>query len=223
MILQPLNWPWEPHAGVPVPAPLAGVPQVFQTRWQSAAPQADRAASELSAEERARLARFRQPADRLRFLAGRMMVRRMLGAHFGQPPAAVAIRLGEHGKPWAEPPPGRPPLHFNIAHAGDLVLAAFSQEHEVGVDVEVVVAAPEWTQIAPRLMPAAAHREWLALPPAKQNQAFFEAWTAYEAALKALGLALADDFSLPAQATLQQTKLVLPPGYVGALAHVVGS
>lgn len=221
MTLQPLVWPG--YAATSLPTPALCMPQVFQTCWQEWQAKADTLAEELSAEEQNRLARFRQSADRLRFLAGRMMVRRMLGAHFGQPPAAVAIRLGEHGKPWAEPPPGRPPLHFNIAHAGDLVLAAFSQEHEVGVDVEVVVAAPEWTQIAPRLMPAAAHREWLALPPAKQNQAFFEAWTAYEAALKALGLALADDFSLPAQATLQQTKLVLPPGYVGALAHVVGS
>jgi 4'-phosphopantetheinyl transferase len=151
------------------------------------------------------------------------MVRRMLGAHFGRPPAAVAIRLGEHGKPWAPPPAGRPVLHFNIAHAGDLVLAAFSLRHEVGVDVEVIQAAPEWAAIAPRLMSPAAHRDWLALAPAEQTQAFFAAWTSHEAALKALGSGLTDDFTLPVLPVLQQAKLELPAGYAGALAYIAKS
>lgn len=222
MIFHPWLWDLESAAGVDasdLERQLAGDrPWVVRALWPSVLAPVAQWAAQLPAAEQERLARLRQPEDRLRFLLGRLLLRRILGAHFHQAPEQVVIRTGPFGKPFAPPHGGIPAPHFNIAHAGEVVLLAIGMAHEVGVDVEVVQAAPEWAALAPRLMPAPEHRAWLALPPEEQTRAFFAAWTRHEAGLKALGLGLTDDFSLPRDAALEFAGLELPAGYAGALS-----
>src|SRR4051794_17951573 len=89
----------------------------------------------LSDDERARAARFRYDRDRWRFSTGRSLVRTTLAEHYGCSPSAIRFRAGLNDKPEVEPPAGMPPLHFNVSHSGDLVLAGFAP-CEIGVDVE---------------------------------------------------------------------------------------
>jgi 4'-phosphopantetheinyl transferase len=91
----------------------------------------------LSADERARCARFERAGDRRDYAAAHVLLRRMLTAHGGRPEREWAFVTGPHGKPML--PPGmsdRAGLSFNLAHARGLVACAVAFDVEVGVDVE---------------------------------------------------------------------------------------
>ncbi len=171
----------------------------------------------LSTEELDRLRRFLQPLDQLRFLVGRGLLRLLLGAELDLPAAQVKIAYGPFGKPESVAPPGRPAPHFNVSHAGDLVVLAFSQTHPVGIDVEEVKDA-DTESIARQVFRPAAYRAWLNLEPAARLDEFFVAWTRQEAALKALGLGFLGPADETATARVSNFGLTVPPGYRGAVA-----
>jgi 4'-phosphopantetheinyl transferase len=132
--------------------------------------------------ERARLARFRRPADAARYLAAHALTRLVLAGAVGRGAGELAFdrtcRCGEqHGKPTLPGGPG-----FSFTHAGDRVGLAV-HDGPVGLDVEQVRPLHD-------LAAMAAH----ACSPAESvadEAAFFTLWTRKEALLKATGEGLA--------------------------------
>ncbi len=100
--------------------------------------------AELSLAEHKRAAAFAFRADRRRYTAAHVMLRRVLSGYLDIPPSSLQFRR--------EPCPrcgkldGRPALpsgyglHFSLAHSGDAVVIAVASQ-EVGVDVEQQPAA----------------------------------------------------------------------------------
>jgi 4'-phosphopantetheinyl transferase len=170
----------------------------------------------LSAEERARLARFHLREDQQRFLVGRGLLRLLVGAHLNTPAERVEFDYGPFGKPFVVPGVGVPLLHFNVSHSGKLVLLAFSPVHEVGVDVEEVRRDQDWETIARQVFSCDEHREWILLNPEERLTAFFRAWTRHEAGLKAMGLGFAGERNAALDTRLVWFDLALPEGYQGA-------
>ena len=216
----PQPWSWTEPARPPF-APLA--PNIPATVWCAPVPPpSDPLRTELAAllspEEHIRLARLRQPADQLRFLTGRALIRRLLGAHLHRPPASLGLHIGPSGKPFITLPPETPPLHFNLSHSGDFVLVAFSETHEVGIDIERIDSSTDCSAIAAGIFPLAIHSAWLNTPPKDRLNVFYQLWTRHEARIKALGHGFAREPDASALATLRCFDLQLPPGYTGALA-----
>ncbi|MGH8791907.1 MAG: 4'-phosphopantetheinyl transferase family protein [Stackebrandtia sp.] len=93
----------------------------------------------LSADERDRMSRFRQAADRDRFLSAWSLTRAVVGDLLDLPAARLTFTREcahcghpSHGKPRVD----GDPLHFSLSHAGDRVLLAVSTVGPVGADVE---------------------------------------------------------------------------------------
>ncbi len=132
-----------------------------------------RAISRLPAPLQERLARRRDPFDRLRSLAGLALLAEGMAALGQRDFSLQRLTLSSHGKPdW----PG--PIRFSISHANELVACAFDTE-PVGLDVE-------WRRPLPRIPETGltpAEREAIAEAPER----FFDFWTAREAVLKAAG------------------------------------
>lgn len=140
--------------------------------------------STLTADERSRADRFGLPRDRARFVTARGLLRVILGWHLDRDPAVLRFRYGPQGKP-ALADGGE--LRFNVAHAGDLALYAFSLGCELGVDVERVrtdlpLAAMADVVLSPRDRIALA-----AAFPTRRPDAFFPRWVLKEAYVKAVG------------------------------------
>lgn len=170
----------------------------------------------LSADERGKLARFHRQEDRERFLIGRGVLRRLLGARLRLPPGEVAFVYGPWGKPTLAPEHApHSAIHFNVSHSGDLILIALAG-HPIGIDVEEVRPEMEWRDLVASVFPAGADPDGPSTPPASAIQ-FFRAWTRREAALKAVGTGLGGD-GPPPRAALSLVDLDLPPGYQGAVA-----
>ncbi|MGH7655652.1 MAG: 4'-phosphopantetheinyl transferase family protein [Gemmatimonadaceae bacterium] len=96
------------------------------------------------------------------------------------------------GKPYLAARDARRPLHFNVAHGGDVLLVALSRTVEVGVDVELVRTVPEWQKIADRMFDAPTHDELRAdiARGEPEADAFIRHWCRLEASVKATGAGL---------------------------------
>ncbi|PWB81699.1 MAG: 4-phosphopantetheinyl transferase [Methylocystaceae bacterium] len=190
------------------------------------APSADWAV--LGDDERERAAKFHRHDDRVRAIATRAALRRLLGERLHREPGALRFDAGPHGKPLLREGAA---LEFNVSHSGGFALIALSRTGAVGVDIERRDRAIDVTSLAS-----------LVLSPDEQAageggvDAFFERWVVKEAILKALGLGVAEQLQAlsvwrPGAAEEYELRhaeedwsgvgawaLDAPPGYAAALA-----
>jgi 4'-phosphopantetheinyl transferase len=173
---------------------VEGVIQVWRTRAEAAAGSelGETLWSLLTDEEFERAKRYVFPANRQEFVAGRALVRLVLGRTLDIPPGEVAFRRGPFGKPELDRRQSAARIHFNVSHSAGLVVAAFSLQCEVGVDVEpasrVISPSVQRRVFTPREL-----RSWQLLPLGQQREAATARWTLKEAYLKARG----DGLNLP--------------------------
>jgi 4'-phosphopantetheinyl transferase len=168
----------------------------------------------LSADERTRAERFYLERDRKRFIAGRGLLRTILGCYSGIDASRLQFCYGHHGKPALAETPGRSRLSFNLSHSQELILYAITREREIGVDVEHIRPISEFEQIAERCFSAREIAVFRALPPSQKLAAFFNAWTRKEACLKAMG----DGLAFP----MEQLDVSLSPGEPARLYDIKG-
>ena len=156
----------------------------------------------LSADERARAARFRLERDRRRFVVARARLRQLLAERLAASPESIALVYGPHGKPAL----AQGSLRFNVSHSGELALYAFSRDREVGIDVEAVRDVPEAERIARRWFAEADYRRF----------GFLGCWTRREAVAKALGRGIAEPDAGDAGCSVHGFSPA--PGYLAAVA-----
>lgn len=163
----------------------------------------------LAPDERARAERFRFDVHRRRFVAARAGLRALIGRYLSSDPRRIQFLYSAHGKPSVDAP-----ISFNLSHAGDLALYAFTAVAAVGVDVEKIDSAPDHDGLAARFFADAEKRHLEALPSEEERRgAFFRCWTRKEAVVKAGGKGL----SIP----LSEVEVSLDPG-VARLVHPNG-
>lgn len=120
---------------------------------------------------------------------GRAPLRALLGAYLGQPPEAVVLIDGEHGRPALASP--YQALAFNWSHCNDQAVLAIARGIVPGIDLERLRERPRALEIARRYFSSEEAEALGALDPVQRSAAFLELWTAKEAVLKALGRGLA--------------------------------
>src|SRR5215475_824153 len=101
------------------------------------------AAAFLSNAERSRASRFAMARDSRRFTVARSILRHLLAARLGARPDPVELNPEKRGKPALANRFATSGLRFNLSHAGDIAVYAFSSGREVGIDVEEVRALPD--------------------------------------------------------------------------------
>jgi 4'-phosphopantetheinyl transferase len=139
----------------------------------------------LSAEERARAARFTDKGRR-EFAVARAVLRAILGNYLGLPPPAVPVV--DAGKPHL----ADGELEFSVSHAGDVALIAIARA-PVGVDIECVepIGADELAGLGEFVFSERERETWLGRPPSDRLGAYYRLWTQKEAYLKATGEGIA--------------------------------
>lgn len=157
-----------------------------------------RLGAHLDDAERARAARFRFGVHRRRFIAGRGLLRELLGRFLGTAPAAIELAYGEKGKPrlahgGAGGPAGGTDLRFNLSHSVNAAMLAVGRGRELGVDVEAVRPLEDASLLVERFFAPRERRVFSGLEEGERLAAFFTGWTRKEAYVKARG----DGLSLP--------------------------
>ena len=157
-------------------------------------PEADvrRCASQLSDDEIRRAARFRQPADRQRYVVAHGTLRVLLARVTGTEPVNVSLARSSTGKPRLKDLRHPSSSSFSLSHSGDWAAVAIGGSGRVGVDIERIDPDVPAEAIARRFFShdeaEALHR----LPAAQRLAAFFATWTRKEAYIKARGETIAN-------------------------------
>jgi len=152
----------------------------------------------LDAEERKRASAFVFANDRRRFVAGRSLLRMLLGRYLGIAPAQVMLRRSSTGKPFLDPVHGAShadgaPLNFNLSHSERVCYVAVLAGEQIGIDVELDRAIDDAAALARMVFSAQEMDELWSQKPSEQNQAFLQGWARKEAFVKLLGAGLGAD------------------------------
>ncbi|MPY77174.1 MAG: 4'-phosphopantetheinyl transferase superfamily protein [Actinophytocola sp.] len=197
----------------------------------------------LDSTERGRFDAYRQDADKLRFLTGRVLARLAVARRLGTEPGAITFdaTCQDCGKPHGRPRVvGHDKISLSLSHSGDRVGVAVTAGTPVGLDVESVSrrATDDLINYALNDSERAAVNGLTADDAAA---AFFTYWARKEALMKATGrglkiplrsitlsapgeparLVAADDALDPATTTLRDVEP--GPGYRAAVAVLTGA
>jgi len=143
----------------------------------------------------------------------RSLLRTVLGRYLEEDPAAIAFRVGEHGKPALAD--ASAPLDFNLSHSGSLILIAVATDRELGIDVERMEPGRDFLALAERGLGPDAAARLRELEPTDRASAFYAAWVRHEALLKCGG----GGFGGPApDRAVTVLELEVDAGYAAALA-----
>lgn len=134
--------------------------------------------------ERHRWARFVQDDDKLRFAAGRGLVRAILARQLACRPEAVEIGIGQNGRPHLVDRPDGP--WFNLSHSGSVIALAVAPFPCVGIDTEEERSGVA-TELSARVCAASEQAALARLKGPRRIQHFFALWTLKEAYMKATG------------------------------------
>ncbi|MYQ88483.1 4'-phosphopantetheinyl transferase superfamily protein [Streptomyces sp. SID4936] len=153
----------------------------------------------LDATERQRAATLMHAADRTRFTAAHVALRRLLGSYLSLRPEEV--HFGRDTCPCCGGPHGRPTvldaderLFFSLSHRGDLAVVGTAAA-PIGVDVELVPDEDGTADLA-AMLHVDEQAELAALSPPARPRALARLWTRKEAYLKGLGTGLGRDPAL---------------------------
>jgi 4'-phosphopantetheinyl transferase len=212
------NWlddgPIMPRPHWPTASLQTGAVEVVVTRLDLE-PEAVRASvALLSDAERQRASRLVFDRDSCRFIVARAWLRRLLAARLGVRPESVELAYGEHGKPMLARRCATSDLRFNVSHAEDVAVYAFSEGREIGIDIEFVRMIADADHIAERFFSRYENETYLALDPSDRPLGFFNCWTRKEAFVKAFG----DGLSHP----LDRFDVSLAPGEPAEILSVDG-
>jgi 4'-phosphopantetheinyl transferase len=181
------------RGGARAPVLSPGVCDVWWARPDDVRPEHDALLAEADLERRARLHRA---ADRRRSAVAAVVVRLVLGAAVGTPPARLVIDRtcrecgGAHGKPRL---PDVPDVHFSVSHSAGWVAVAVRIGGPVGIDIEEVApwAAADLDDVAQLTLAPEERAVLVRQPLPRRALAYTTYWTRKEAAVKATGEGLA--------------------------------
>ncbi len=100
----------------------------------------------------------------------------------------VSIETGERGKEFL---PGFPSLHYNLSHAKDYVVCAFS-DYEIGIDIEPIPYQKSVEQLSRIIARVGSDMEIARYQEAYDPEVFAHIWTQKESYVKALGTGIRD-------------------------------
>lgn len=195
-------------------------------------------ANTLSEDEIVKADKFRFPQHRLRFIAARGILRQLLGQYLQTSPNNIKFQYGDCGKPYLTKSIIASSLEFNISHSQNYALFGFTQNHEIGVDIEYLRGMEDAAKIAQRFFSPQEFELVNCLSGEQQQRVFFKLWTAKEAYLKATGTGLSgslasiditfDHAEIPSLQSIHGNTAAIVPwsiyscmpdfGYVGAIA-----
>jgi 4'-phosphopantetheinyl transferase len=177
------------------PAPLPLAPHEIHVWYSTTTEQPDaellaRCHATLSAEERARAARYVFDRDRNTYLVAHALVRTSLSRATGVNPGDWTFIANKYGRPEIATPREHERLRFNLSHTRGLVACALNWQRDVGVDVENLERLEGSLDVARRFFAPSEVEALGRVAEERRRSTFFDFWTLKESYIKARGMGL---------------------------------
>lgn len=177
-------------APVALPSPFADV-ALWWAPLTADADEIARVSAWLAPAEQARAARFGRQALSERYVAGRALLRWLLGRALSLAPHAVPIERGERGRPQLA---GAAGIDFNVSHTEGIALVGIARARRIGVDIERADRIVRADGLAQKFLTPAEQATLAPLPEPERRARFLRYWTCKEAMSKATGDGLSAPF-----------------------------
>ncbi|MBD2522752.1 4'-phosphopantetheinyl transferase HetI [Nostoc sp. FACHB-133] len=178
------------HFWLPAPTDLTLLPDeihVWRIELDQPELELQNLAATLSSDEMARAERFYFQEHRQRFIAGRGILRAILGRYLGIQALQVQFNYQQRGKPVLADTFANSGLAFNLSHSQGLGLCAVNCIRPIGVDLEYIRPMSDIEALAKRFFLPREYEMLRSLSLNQQQEVFFRYWTCKEAYLKATG------------------------------------
>jgi phosphopantetheine--protein transferase-like protein len=188
----------------------------------------------LSPQELAKCDTLIVPEERRHFLFRRVFQAVCVGKALNLPSGSADIQHRRNERPICV---NVPKARLSFSSSGRLCLAAVSQTHDFGTDIERLRPVPNVVALARRFFTVPEADVIAAVPKADQSTVFFKHWTLKEAGLKAIGKGIVDglnSFVLKPDGKVQHIDIIdkkdtastfglahiaFPPGHIVAIVH----
>ncbi len=129
-----------------------------------------------------KIKRYRRWQDAQLSLLGRILLFKGVEEIYKENPHDKVIKHTKYNKPYFDDDL----IRFNISHSGEIVVCALSDEHEIGIDIEIItdIGADDFKS-------QMTENEWSnIISSGNKKDSFFDYWTQKEAVIKAHGQGL---------------------------------
>ncbi|TWD33671.1 4'-phosphopantetheinyl transferase [Vibrio crassostreae] len=175
----------------------------------------------LTADEIAKVERYRMPSSQIQALYVRNYLRKVLSSYSDLMPEAWRFEYGEKGKPsLVAEQQLKTGLNFNISHSKEHLLVAVCQREgkrvQLGVDIEHARSSTNIDSIMKHYFSDKELADLLKLSKELQRERFFDLWALKESYIKATGRGLATSlrsFSFDFSNLTEQTLPIHPSNF----------
>ncbi|MEB3220232.1 MAG: 4'-phosphopantetheinyl transferase superfamily protein [Nostocales cyanobacterium 94392] len=190
---------------------LANEVHVWRASLDEVKPSLEYLTQMLSEDELVRAKRFHFEQHQQRFIAGRGILRSILGRYLDVEPSKIQFGYEPRGKPFLDQS-YHTNLGFNLSHSQDFALYAVSLSDSIGVDLEWINSITDVLSLAKKFFSLSEFTKIKSATPHQQQQLFFRYWTCKEAYLKATGTGLKDLHKVEISLTPEQPARLNVPG-----------
>jgi 4'-phosphopantetheinyl transferase len=134
--------------------------------------------------------RFRFETHRNRYIKGHFILRSLIGMYLDIGFYDDEFHANRYGKPAVKKLHEDNPIHFNISNSENIYTCAFSQNSDIGIDIEKIHDLQDMDRIIAEFFSDEEIRRFHSLPEPNRMQTFFKYWARKEALLKAMGMGL---------------------------------
>ncbi len=144
----------------------------------------------LSESERVRFKDCHKPARQQQFLAGHLLVRKVLSLHFEQPEEYWHIQQGPGEPIRLLNPITNTEVYLSLSHNKERVVCALSLGLEVGIDIENTARDRPFVEFSQQYLTKKEFDKLAAKTGTEQKHYFYRLWTIMESVGKAQGIGL---------------------------------
>lgn len=141
----------------------------------------------LSPDEKQKAEKYHFERDRNNFIIARGILRQLLGEYLCLAPDEIRFSYNRFGKPALNFGNKADVLRFNLSHSKGVVVYAFTQGQEVGIDIEHINNKFAIHPVAVNCFSPVEMSMLNTFSSNRQTAAFFTGWTRKEAYIKAVG------------------------------------
>ncbi|MEJ2284848.1 MAG: 4'-phosphopantetheinyl transferase superfamily protein [Desulfobacterales bacterium] len=149
----------------------------------------------LSGDEIERAKRYHFLTDKKRFIVRRGLLRLILGSYLSTVPNDLNFYYKNNGKPAVYNELNKEIIKFNLSFSKGLALLGFTNNVEIGLDIEQMRNISEKDNIVLQLFSDKEKEIFSSSPQNQREEVFFTIWSRKEALIKATGKGLYSDLT----------------------------
>lgn len=174
--------------------------------------------SRISEPRRLNAIKKKRISDQIQAIITELLVKYILQEIYKINTTELKFFKGKYGKPFVNLP-----IQFNISHSGNIIIAAFSETSEIGIDIEQVKQIP--IEIFKPIFLKEEYKYIQNQPEKQRLNIFYKFWTLKESYIKYLGTGLYRDmntFGFTLNSTINLKELI-EPSYINEIQFITGN